>query len=334
MASTIDHLRGIAHVNEQRLDILAQTENAPSELRRQKRRIQDLNIQFNDAMKRVDSLQIEKRKERKNYDKYYSSIVKRLAYRATGNEVKFAAKVENEGKKYTEVLQKLHQATTARATLRNMLSEALHMRYSLEKVCARRAAAQREFDNLYSRIFGTTSPFPEVEEATRDVRSALQAYNSSRAKLKADQQVQSILEEANKTIWASIRSFENAQNALVYAVGNRATISMIERTDLLSANRGVVQVQTMVAEAQRLSPKVNNLPPVDLSRGVYGMRDTGEEVDRCREAVSAQLRAAKERCEASTQQSKVQSKALEAARKELQEQRQVIFRHLADDRAP
>ncbi|GAW12248.1 hypothetical protein ANO14919_016100 [Xylariales sp. No.14919] len=334
MQATIDQLRSIARLTEGHLDVLAETENAPSALKQQKRHIHDINIQLSAVKKQIGLLQEKKRKERKIYDKYYHSVVKRWAYKATGNKAKFAAKLENEGKRYIEVAQELHQANTTRNALRTLKTEALQARFNLEKMCTRRATAQREFDNLYDRIFSCPTPFTEVEKATRNVESALRAYNNAHARLKADEQVRNTLEEANKAIRYSCSCLENGRDALVYGFGGRVTAKMTERTALLSANRSITQARALVALAQHLSPEVVDLPAVDMTRGVEYIQEMREGAEKCKRLLSTQLRTARDEYRASKQQSEALAKVLDTARKQLREQRHRIFRHLADTRTP
>lgn len=103
MASIKDQLQNAAPRNEQLLDILSQTDNAPSAFKQQKLYIQDLDSQLRDVKKRIDLLKHEMQKERKDHVKYRDSVTKRWAYKVTSNQEKFAAKAEKEEREYFDV---------------------------------------------------------------------------------------------------------------------------------------------------------------------------------------------------------------------------------------
>lgn len=350
MASITEQLQSAAPHNERLLDILSQTDNAPLALEQQKRYIADLDGQLRDVSKQILKLKNEKEKERKDHEKYRDSVMKRWAYKVTGNQEKFTAKAEKEEKEYFDVLQKLHQATTLEESLNGMKSEALGAQHGIEDECKRRSTAQSELDTLYASIFqGPTPSFPEEDETERSVESALGAYNSSCARLEADRQVSRILEEASKRIKSSLLDIEDALDASrLDMFGGDAAADAMERSSLHKAEMNVAQAQMLILQAQNICPAVASLPPVKIAQGnimsdvlfdnIFSdlgfhdkIKDSRAEVQRCDQAVRAQLAAAKERCLASEQQLQARSDSLTGARSELQKTRQRIFQRLADD---
>lgn len=230
-----------------------------------------------------------------------------------------------------------------------MKADALGAQMNLEQECARRTTAQGELDTLYASIFqGPTPSFPEEDDAERNVGSALQTFNTTCAKLEADRQVQHILEAASKRIGSSFNDIEDALDASrLDMFGGGTSADLMERSALHKAEMNVVQAQMMVAQAQRISPEVQDLPAVHIAQGnLFGdvlfdnifsdmefhekVKDSRAEVQRCAQVLRAQLTAAKERCHASEQLSDFQSNSLKTARGELQKVRQDIFRRLAD----
>ncbi|KAI0109686.1 hypothetical protein GGR51DRAFT_558378 [Nemania sp. FL0031] len=349
MASITDRLQSAAPRNEQLLDILSQTDNAPSALEQQRRYIQDLDNQLEDVKKRIAALERDRSKEHKDHEKYRDSVMKRWAYKVTGNKEKFAAKAEKEEREYFDVLQKLHQATTLQENLQGIRAEALGVQQGFEQECARRAAAQTDLDTLYANIFqGPTPSFPEEDAAERNMENAVQAYNYTSAKLEADRKAQYILEEASKRIKTALLDIEDALDASrLDMFGGGATADMMERNALQKAEMNVTQAQMMVVQAQHISPEVRDLPPVKIAQGnlfsdvlfdnIFSdmefhdkIKASRVEVQRCQAALLAQLTAAKERMQISQQQSKTQSDVLKNAREELQRTRQNIFRRLAE----
>jgi hypothetical protein len=234
-----------------------------------------------------------------------------------------------------------------------MRAEAVGVQHNLEQDCARRAAAQGELDALYASIFqGPTPSFPEEDAAERNVESALQVYNNSCAKLEADRKVQYILGEASKRIKSSLFDIEDALDASrLDMFGGGAGADMMERSALHKAEMNVVQAQMLVMQAQHVSPEVRDLPPVNIAQGnlfsdvlfdnIFSdmefhdkIKASRIEVQRCQQALLAQLTGANERCQISEKQSKTQSDVLNTARGELQKVRQNIFRRLAEGGVP
>lgn len=353
MASIRGQLQNAAPRNQQLLDILSQTDNAPLALEQQKRYILDLDGQLQDVKKRIALLGHEKWKEHKDHEKYRDSVMKRWAYKVTGNKEKFAARAEKEEREYFDVLQKLHQATTLEENLKSMRAEALGVQQTVEQDCARRAAAQSELDALYASIFqGPTPSFPEEDDAERNVESAMQVYNNSCGKLEADRKVQYILDEAVKHIKSALLDIEDALDASrLDMFGGGAGADMMERSALHRAEMNVVQAQMLVMQAQHVSPEVRNLPPVNIAQGnlfsdvlfdnIFSdmefydkIKASRAEVQRCQQALLAQSTAAKERFQASERQLNTQSDLLKTARGDLQKVRQSIFRRLAEGDAP
>ncbi|KAI8629397.1 hypothetical protein F5Y19DRAFT_80507 [Xylariaceae sp. FL1651] len=353
MASITDQLQSAAPRNKQLLEVLSQTDHAPPALEQQKRYVQDLDQQLSDVQKRKQSLELARRKELNDHEKYRDSIMKRWAYKVSGNKEKFAAKAEKEEKEYFEALQHLHQANTMEEHLKGMRSEALGVQSDLEQECVRHATAQSELDNLYASIFqGPTPSFPEEDYAERKTENALHAYNGSCAKLEADQQVQRILADASKRIQSSLSHIEDAlDSSRLDMFGGGAVVDMMERDSLHNAEMEVTQAQMLIMQAQRFSSEVKNLPPVKISKGNLmsdvlfdniftdmafhdKIKISREEVRQCQQALLIELTAAKERCQASEQEMKVHSDLLLAARNELQRSRQRIFERLATSEAP
>ncbi|KAI3331939.1 hypothetical protein HD806DRAFT_478836 [Xylariaceae sp. AK1471] len=352
MASITDQLQSAAPRNKELLEILSQTDHAPLALRQQNLYIQDLDVQLRDVKKQIDLLGHERWKEQKGHEKYRDSVMKRWAYKVSGNKEKFAAKAEKEEKEYFEVLQKLHQASALEENLKTMRSEALGAQNNLEQEDMRHTTAQSELDSLYASIFqGTTPSFPEEDDVERQAISIAKAYNSACAKLEADRQVQRILEDASKRLKSSLSHVEDALDSSRMDMFGSAGADMMERTALHSSEMDLVQAQMLIMQAQRFSPEVQSLPPVNIASGHLmsdvlfdniftdlefhdKIKQSRTEVQRCQQALLAQLTAAKERCHASEEQIKSQSQLLSNAREELQKFRQGIFERLANGEVP
>jgi hypothetical protein len=103
MTTILDQINNAAPRNRELLQILSDTDHAPPALEQQKRYIDDLNTQLSQVQSRLKALETTRDKELKDHEKYRDSVMKRFAYKATGQKDKFAAKAEKEEKEYFEV---------------------------------------------------------------------------------------------------------------------------------------------------------------------------------------------------------------------------------------
>jgi len=103
MSTITDQLRSAVPKNKQLLDILFETDHAVLALEQQNRYIVDLDAQIRVAKRNVSDLGHKKWKEGKDHAKYRDSVMKRWAYKVSGNKEKFAAKAEKEEQEYYEV---------------------------------------------------------------------------------------------------------------------------------------------------------------------------------------------------------------------------------------
>ncbi|KAI0145582.1 hypothetical protein GGR57DRAFT_506777 [Xylariaceae sp. FL1272] len=326
---------------------------APAGVNQQKLYVKDLESQHTRVGKDVSRLNHTRTKELKEHESYRDSVMKRWAYKVSGNQEKFAAKAEKEEKDYFEALQKLRQAEEMQKHLEQLLSEARTTQQQLEQDAERHETAQAELDGLYASIFqGPTSSFPEEDESERKAENALQIYNAARADLEAARQVNQILKDADARLRKSLVHIEDALDSSrmdMFAGG--AAFDMMERSSLHSAETEVMQAQMLIMQAQRLSPDVKNLPTAKISHGslmsdvlfdnIFSdmafhdkIKESRAEVERCHQALLNQLPAAAEKCRNLEQVAKAKKDLLDAARRELQESRQRIFERLGSDHVP
>ncbi|KAI8627082.1 hypothetical protein F5Y19DRAFT_444304 [Xylariaceae sp. FL1651] len=348
MGSIADQIRSAASRNRELHAILSQTDYAAPALKQQKHLIQDLNAQLQDVKKQLNQLGQARWKEQKDYEQYRKSVVKRWAYKVSGNQEKFEAKAEKEEKEYFEVLQKLQQAIALEQNLQTMRSEALDKQNKLEQDVLRHTTAQSELDNLYASIFqGPTPSFPEEDDVERQKILITKSYNSIYAELEANQEVVRILEDVAKRVQSSKLRIENAleYSRLDMLGSNRA--DFMKRNALQNAEMDLVRAQMLIMQAQRFSSEVKNLPPIQIASNNLTsdvlfdniftdvefhekIKQSRFEAERCEQDLLAQLAAAKERRQASEEKAIAQSRLLDNARAELQKVRHQIFERVAN----
>ncbi|KAI1430111.1 hypothetical protein F5Y12DRAFT_709121 [Xylaria sp. FL1777] len=332
----MDALRNTARRSGPLLNILSQTECAPSGLEVMKRHIRDLDSELQHTQNSIRALRNDQRREYMKYERHHASVIERWIYKVTGNEAKFAAKVKREGDRYAQILEKLQQANAIKHELEEMRIRALSARVQLREDCTRREEAQREFNALYASLFrGPSSPSPEVDVAERNVESALRAYEESYLKLKKDQEVERILKEATLSIRSTLTFLDEALCDLRSIFVRCMLADRMKQFALLNAILAIEKAQKDISRAQQFSTEVQGLPRIDVSLGLEmgftQIKSFRDQVEQYKQAVWAQLTEARERLRISKQQAASSYTLLDYAKNELQKERQNVIRTLAAD---
>jgi len=179
------------------LDVLVETDSAPPALNQQKRYVADLENEMVQMSSRIKTLEIKRKKELKDHERYQNSVMKRFAYKVTGKGEKFVAKAEKEEKEYFDAIHEEHVAKQMCESLIQTLAVARVQQAELESVAARHARTQQELDELYDSIFQGPSPgFPEEDEMENRRDEAFHAYNDLRSHVESADQVVKILRAA------------------------------------------------------------------------------------------------------------------------------------------
>ncbi|KAI0378092.1 hypothetical protein F5Y04DRAFT_262896 [Hypomontagnella monticulosa] len=348
MTSIATKIKEAAPRNDQLLSILSETDHAPPALEQQKRYIADLNNELSTIQKRIISLDKQRAKEFKEHKKYRDSVMKRFAYRVSGKTDKFAARAEKEEQEYFAVLQDEHRAKEQEENLKEMRSKALEVQSDLEAEVNRHTEAQQQLDNLYDSIFqGPTPAFPEEDRSEQNTESALQAYHNSRVTVETELQVVRLLSEASNRLHNALMYTEEAlSHSRMDMFGGGTLSDMMERNALDKAEGQVSQMFSLVQQAQRMSPKVYDLPFVRIAQGslmgdvffdnIFSdmafhdkIKDSQAELFRARENLGNQLAQAKSRQQGAEQEMNTHAAALKTAREELQKARQRIFERVS-----
>jgi len=260
--------------NRTLLTTLSQTDHAPADLAQQRRLITDLEFEASESDKRLDYIAIKRSKEFADHENYRDSVVRRFAFKATGRGKKFAQRAAKEEQEYFEVLQSEQQQQEVNRTLKEQLRLAREQAAELEGKVAEHERAQRELNSLYEEIFGgPTEGLPEEDAAEERLKRAMGAYQEARAKAEAENMACQLLEGARKKMQYAIGCMGEAlQASRMDMWSNNSFADMIERNALHRAESEVVMANMDVVQAQRFSPQVGTLPPVEINHGQL-MRD-------------------------------------------------------------
>lgn len=344
MSSIETRIKESAAQHKELLGILVQTDHALPALEQQRRYITDLQNEAANAQKRVDELDKKRLKELKEHEKYRDSVMKRFAFKVSGKEEKFKQRAAKEEQEYFEALQQEHQAKEMKKSVDGMLAQALTVKATLERDLARHQEAQIKLDSLYDSIFQGPSPgFPEEDEKERESHAALQQYHDTRVKAESEGQAVRILMEAQ----AAMRSaYSSMQEALRYSTrdmfGGGTLSDMMERNALSQAEFKTSSARMLVQQAQRFSPMVRHLPPVNIAQGSLisdvffdniftdmafheKIKASAAEVERCAYALDFDLGEARNRHRALLMDLHDKARKLEESRLALQKARERAF---------
>jgi hypothetical protein len=350
MASTIENkIRNAAGRNKELLNILAQTDHAIPALEQQQRYIADLQNEMANIQKRLNELERTRKKELKEHESYRDSVMKRFAFKVSGNKEKFEQRAAKEEREYFDVLQQEHQATEMKKSIQTMLAEAVRVRQGMEQDVARHNQAQRDLDSLYDSIFKGPSPgFPEEDAKEKELTDTLQQYHHARAKAESEGQAAKILTDAQTSMRNALMSM---QEALAYSTrdmwGGGSFTDMMERNALSQAESRVTYARMLVDQAQRFSPAVKSLPTVHIAQGSLmsdvffdniftdmmfhqKIEQSTVELERCAMVLARELQATADRHKQLSMGMDEKVKRLEEGRVALQKVREGLFERLSE----
>lgn len=341
-------IQAAASQNSHLLSILSETDYAPPALGQHKRYIADLEGEIQKLDRSIKSLETKRAQELKDHEKYRDSTMKRFAYKVSRRTEKFEAKASKEEREYFDVLQEEHRAKESRKDLGQRLDEANSARSNLEGVAGRHNQAQQELDALYDSIFeGPTPGFPEEDERERSAGDALSRYHNLRTQTEAEGQSVQILGQAQRKMKAAMASMQDALSASRMDMFGGGTMSdMMERSALSKAETLYAQCQTDIAQAQRMSPAVQPLPPVNIAQGSLmsdvffdniftdmafhdKIKQSMVELQRAAAALDQQADLARQRHDGSSKELSQLSRSLEDSRVALQKARELAFERVA-----
>lgn len=345
MASpTTSRIRQASAKNAELLRILAETDHAIPALAQQRRLARDLEAEVVASNKRLADADKKRKKELRDHEDYRDSVLRRFAYKATGQREKFETKAKKEETEYFEALQTEHCETEVNKNVKAQLEAARLVERDLEGEVERHSKAQSELDALYDSIFsGTTPEFPREDELERHLSLARQAYHDARGRAEAESHALKLLREGQGRMRSALQSMEQALSASRGDMFGSGTIAdSMERNALHRAESDVMTARMLVLQAQRMSPAVRDLPEVRIDQGNVvrdiffdniftdyafhqKIKESRESVRRCAAAMDGLEAEAQARLSQTEEERKSKETEMQAARVALQKERENAF---------
>lgn len=245
---------------------LSDTEYALSALRQSQTYLDDLEREMYECNKQIGLLASKTKIEKEQHDKYKDSIMRRFMYRAGGKKDRFEEKASKEEREYFEALNAENQARSRREEWNKSLEAAKKDHLELEKVANKHRNLQTQLDALYDGIFAGPSPeFPSEDAKEYAFREARDAFNAAEQRQKAETQAVSCLESADGSMTRAVRELDTACDySRADMFGGGTLTDMMERDALSRAEREIDKVKMLVDQAQRFSPEVRGLGPIEI----------------------------------------------------------------------
>ncbi|OLN86940.1 hypothetical protein CCHL11_04588 [Colletotrichum chlorophyti] len=338
--------------NRELLSVLEATDNAIPDLTQQRRLISDLEHQLKESDRNVKTLDARRKKELKDHEKYRDSVMRRFMHKAVGKRDKFDEKAAREEREYFDVLQEEHREKELNSNLREQLSQAEEASKGLEAEASRHENAQRELDSLYDSIFaGPTPSYPEEDTREQAAGRALHAYHDTRSRAEAEQHAIRLLTEAMKRMGDSLRNMDDAlSHSRMDMFGGGTMSDMMERSALQRAESAAQEARMLVMQAQRMTPFVGDLPPININHGNLmsdvlfdniftdmafhdEIKKSRLSVERCTKVLSRFLHETRDRHAQISHELKGRQAELEETRSALQKEREKLFEKIAGGNA-
>ncbi|KAK0669053.1 hypothetical protein QBC41DRAFT_320527 [Cercophora samala] len=339
--------------NRELLTVLQETDHALPSLQQQRRLVKDLEGEVRASNARVAAVDRKRKKEYQEHEKYRDSALKRFAYKATGKREKFEQRAAKEEQEYFEALQEEHRETEINKDVKMQLKQARRVEADLESEVSRHNDVQRQLDELYGRIFGGPTPgYPEEDEQERVANAKTQAYQATKGKAEAETQVLKILGEGQLRMKRALGFMEDAlMHSRRDMFGGGTFTDMMERNALSQAEREVMSANMLVMQAQRMSPRVKNLPQVNIDQGNLMMdvffdniftdmafhdkiKASRQSVLQAAMAMDGQVAAARRRLADLEGELRMREQEMREAREKLQKVRERVFESVAGSTPP
>ena len=345
MAYIENQIHAAAARNTELLQILGRTDYAKPSLLQQNNYISGL--ENSSATNRANLVQLEAKlaTESKKNDSYKDSVMKKFAYRATGQKDKFEEHAAQEERDYLNALHAEQHAKEEGGQLARQLEDARGRKRELETVAGEHDRAKRELDSLYSSIFaGQTPAYPQEDQQENMVGFAWNEYQQVQCNVRAQQQVQQLLGNAQQAMTNAMASVDNALRAGRYDMYNRGGgyADVWKHNALNQAEVAVREAYRLNDQAMSMSDAVSRLPMVQIAHGnlmadivfdnVWSdyafqnkIRATEGDVMQASMALQQNQASVEQRCNAVRQAMAGASQRLEDARMRLQKVRESIF---------
>ncbi|KAM5344987.1 hypothetical protein ACJ41O_010849 [Fusarium nematophilum] len=341
MSSITTAIRDASPKHTELLRLLAQADQARSDLSQQQRAVAELESRLARCEKKLEDLDRKRLVGLGKHKNYRDSHFRKFLLKASGKGDWFSDMASKEESDYVDILQQAQQQQQHTSTTRAQLAEAQYTMKGLEATVQGRLALQRQLDELHDEIFsGPTPEFPEEDEREMESNDTLAAYFTEKTNLEAHAKAVELLEQASQSTVSAIQHMDAAR-AAKRATGPDSTISVIlERRSLNQAAEFIRQTQRSVSQLMRLGPDVAVLS-ISTDRGyvhpgvvlddIMRRPDGKEELARCATAFGdglGQTRIRKAQVEEALRRREME---MEEARLRLQKVREGIFERVMKD---
>ncbi|KAH6839490.1 hypothetical protein B0I37DRAFT_394035 [Chaetomium sp. MPI-CAGE-AT-0009] len=253
MSSLETTIQQAAAKNTELLRVLSETDHAPPALEQQKRLIADLESVAAESDRRLVHMEAKRKKEFGDHETYRDSVLRRFAFKATGQRAKFEARAQKEETEYFQALQAEQSQQQINRNLKEQVAAARQVATELEAQVAQRDSAQQELDRLYESIFGGPTPsLPDEDESEQRAGAALRAYQDARGRAEAEQMAVRLLADAQRGMQGATKAMEQARSASRHDMWSGGSLAdVMERNALQRAESAMLAARMQVVQAQR-----------------------------------------------------------------------------------
>ncbi|KAF8816955.1 hypothetical protein BYT27DRAFT_7229196 [Phlegmacium glaucopus] len=336
------------------LTAISQFEYVPSAKKHQISYIKDIEGQLATIQGEVAQLAEKTKKERKEHETLRDSTGRRFAHKLLGKREKYEAMASKEEREYVEALEKEMVARGNEAVVQQLLDEGRNELINLTEKEQQLHSIKTELSALYGRVFdGPTESFPEDDRLEYDLHAAEKRHDQIQAGLNSESQAAEILARAVRYMDACQSNMQEALGYSRYDMwGGGSMADMMERNALTNAQTNASQVEMLVSQAIRASPRVQSVGRVNIARGsiisdvffdnIYTdmafhnkIKQSAAQVVLSNQRLKAERDAARRRVDAAGAQLVQASRALDRCRRELHEFRKATFEsYLAQNPPP
>lgn len=223
------------------------------------------------------------------------------------------------------------------------------MNVDLKKAAETQQTSQLKLNELYNTIFtGPTPDLPAEDAKEAEIQNVWNSFNAIQMQLSTQQQVMSILTDADTFLKRAVGDMADAKSAStadLWGVGGTFS-EMAERSALSRCQSHVSQVEMLMGQANRMQPTIAHLGPMQIVEQNFmtdvffdniftdlNMRDkiraSQEQLNAAQRKLLGELNKANERVNAVKGDLKRAQGVLDLKRKELQQIRAAAFESLA-----
>ena len=262
MTSLQERLRATAAENTRLLQIISESDYAPSALKQSHSYVANLKKDIIAQEKELANTKRTIAKEEAEHKAYQTSHAKRLAYRLGGKKEKFEAKASKEERDWVEAVQIGFECQKKLDTLNQNLAEATATSAQMEKVAAKYTKAQAELDQLYRSIFeGPTPEIPGEDQKEIALYQATAHFDTLQGNVDKEKNIKSLLIETMKFLDQAALNVEEARsNAKMDAFGfDNMFMEIAEHNALTRVRQNVAQADMLLHQARMIRPDIGDI---------------------------------------------------------------------------